>query len=265
MELPILRIREREMVQLVGDVRHPGVQILIAASGHQFEMSRHAGHLETAFRVASSLKSLVVRCPSVGLHFYRTLEPPDDVRLVALALVDGEGAIGLVQPNCRVCIDALLVAELLEVNAVHPDETNSAIRAITVGERLRAAAVLAVDLRSDHVPRRREVPTVTAPLCKEVDHREVMSLNHVFETLVLEAVMRARPVRIELRLAILLDDFFHLTLMLNVPIRTSLIVVCWLVSHAKGSASGIYGPQPEIGGHQTQRLPAALPTLRVDN
>merc|ERR1719149_148212 len=144
------------MVQLVRDIRHPRVQRLITTARHKLQVPRHSGHLKATLGVATPLESLVVLSPAIGLHLDSSLNPPDQVSLVALPLEDRESPIVLVEAQCWVGIDALVTAQLLEVHAIHLEEPHTPHCAIAIGERLRCTTILAMYLLGDLNKLRRE-------------------------------------------------------------------------------------------------------------
>mmetsp|Transcript_71743 Transcript_71743/g.115836 ORF Transcript_71743/g.115836 Transcript_71743/m.115836 type:complete len:265 (-) Transcript_71743:120-914(-) len=188
----IVGVREGQVLDRVRHVYHPGVQVLVAVSDCQLQVTRDSGHLKPAFRVATFLKGLVVASPTVRLHPDRPLNPSHDLDLSALPIVDGKGSVGLIKPEHWVCVDTLLPANALEVYAVHLDHPHLPWLAITVVEQLCGYihSLIAVYGEGHLVPLGGKLLTVAAPARKEVDEREIMRLQHMIEALVVEAVVR---------------------------------------------------------------------------
>mmetsp|Transcript_70285 Transcript_70285/g.206164 ORF Transcript_70285/g.206164 Transcript_70285/m.206164 type:complete len:367 (+) Transcript_70285:328-1428(+) len=255
--LAIVGVREGEVLDEVRHVGHARVQVLVARPSHELEVAGHSGHLDPTLRVAAALAGLVVPHPAVGLHLDRALEPAEDLGLASLVVEEVERAIRLVEPEHRIRVDALRAAEILEVDAVYPDEAHGAVDAVLVLEehgRLRAGTV---HLPRDPVPDGRELLAVAAPAGEEVDEREVVCLEDMLEALVLEAVVRARPVRVELLLPVLLLEPLHLLLVVLRGLVLALRRLVRLYGHAVGAALLVHGPQPEVLGEGVD-LNAAL-------
>mmetsp|Transcript_73628 Transcript_73628/g.157947 ORF Transcript_73628/g.157947 Transcript_73628/m.157947 type:complete len:308 (+) Transcript_73628:453-1376(+) len=250
--LAINGIREGEVLNFVRHIGHPRIQILITAPRHELQMAGNSGHDEAALGIAAPLEGLMMRRPAVGLHLDRPLDPSDDVRLIALAIEEREAPVRLVKADRGVRVDALILADFIEVDTVHPDKAHCAQNAIAIGELLGLALPFAVHLLGDLVPSRGELLAMAAPSSEEIDHGEVVTLDHLVKALVGEAVVRAGPICVQLRCSDLLLEFLHLALVLTFGF---LLVRCDLLGldrHAEGLALLIYGAQPEVLGHRVK-------------
>mmetsp|Transcript_93352 Transcript_93352/g.278727 ORF Transcript_93352/g.278727 Transcript_93352/m.278727 type:complete len:315 (+) Transcript_93352:401-1345(+) len=246
MEPAVLRVREREMLDQVRDVGHPRVQILIAPARSELQMARDSRHPQAASGIAAPLEGLMVGSPAVRLHFHRPLNPADDLHLVAIAVEDVEAPVCLVQADGGVRVNALLVADLLEVNAIHLDKPHSPLLAVPVEELLRRRGVVAVDPLRHLVPEGGEVLAVAAPACEEVDQGEIVGSDHVIEALVGEAVVRAGPVSIQLLLPIFSNQLLHGLLVGRFALILVRRPLLGLDGHTVDPALGVYGPEPEV-------------------
>mmetsp|Transcript_55333 Transcript_55333/g.177431 ORF Transcript_55333/g.177431 Transcript_55333/m.177431 type:complete len:500 (+) Transcript_55333:23-1522(+) len=195
--------REGEVLDDVRGVGHGRRQVLVAAAGEELQVPGRPRHLQVAPRVAASLVLRVVRLPAAVRVVPRALHDAGDPLLDAgdapHALEAREGAVRLVEPDAGEGVDALLAADVLEVDAIHLDNGENG-----PGVAVAVLVLLAHDPLGQVPPHRRELPAVAAPLGEEVDEREVVVLDDVLEALVPEPVVAGGPVCVQVLLAVCL-------------------------------------------------------------
>mmetsp|Transcript_83792 Transcript_83792/g.211334 ORF Transcript_83792/g.211334 Transcript_83792/m.211334 type:complete len:328 (+) Transcript_83792:380-1363(+) len=259
---PVLRVGERQMLHKVRHIGHPRVQILIPATCEQLQMPWDTWDHQPALRVAAALEGLVICRPPVALHLHCPLDPAHDLGLVAPALVEGEAAVRLVEAKRREGIDAFLPAQHFKVHAIHLDQPHAPLHAVPVRELQRALSVVPVDLLRQLGPMRGERHAVAAPTREEVDEGEVVRLYDMLEVAVFEAIMGARPIRVQFRLPILLQPHLLPTLVLAFTSDLLLRGLLRLDRHPEGPPLGVYRAEPEVLGRDAQAL---LARLGIDN
>ena len=257
----ILWIREGQVLDGVTDIGHPRVQRLITTPGHELQVPWHTRHLQPATGIAATLEGLMVLTPARASHLRHPREPENDLRLPTSTVVDCKGAVGPIEPQCRVGIDAFFHTGLLEVHAVQLDQPNRTLDAILVGKLHAWSITFAVDLLGNSIPLWGELLTMTAPSSKKVDESEIMALNDMLEALVLETIVRGRPIRIDLLRAILLPHFLHDFVMI---IFFLLLPLKLLGPHrrSKGFLRSVNRSQPEIFPEHANLF---FPVLSINN
>mmetsp|Transcript_121395 Transcript_121395/g.329666 ORF Transcript_121395/g.329666 Transcript_121395/m.329666 type:complete len:344 (+) Transcript_121395:324-1355(+) len=229
------RVGEGQVLHQMRHVGHPAIQVLVAPARCELQVAGHARNVQLALHVAALFEFLVVLAPRVRLRLHSPFNPSLHFVFLPVAVEDGEGPVSLVQPEGGVRVDAQLVALLPEIHAIHLDQPDRPHDLAAVQE------LHVLDGLGQVVPGRRELLAVAAPASEEVDEGEVVTLDDVIETLVLEAVVRAAPVSVQLRLAVLLAHRLHLFLVLG--LANVLVVVA--------------------GGLRTSRRRAGDPTIDV--
>mmetsp|Transcript_36064 Transcript_36064/g.103671 ORF Transcript_36064/g.103671 Transcript_36064/m.103671 type:complete len:336 (+) Transcript_36064:74-1081(+) len=186
----VARLGESQLLDRVRHVRRRGVEVLVPAARRQLQVARHARHPQEALQVAPGRQLPVMLLHAMALLVHESVNPAHHSFDGAVAVVARKGAVGLVQPERGEGVDPVAPADVLEVHAVHLDGRHLPDLVVDVDE------LLGLHLAGNLVPRRRKLPAVDAPLCEEVDQREVVELYDVLEALVLEAVVGGRPVSI---------------------------------------------------------------------
>ena len=253
----ILCIREGQVLDGVTDVGHPRVQRLIATPGHELQVPRHTRHLQPATGIAATLEGLMVLSPAIASHLRHLLQPANDLRFPTSTVVDCKGPVGLIETQCGVGIDAFFCTGLLEVHAVQLDQPNGTLDAVLVGKLHAWSMTFAVDLLGNLIPLWGELLAMTAPASKEVDESEIMALNDMLEALVLKAIVRRRPIRIDLLHAILLPHFLHDFVMIIFFLLLPLILL-GPYRNSKSFSRSINGSQPEIFSEHVKPFFAVL-------
>mmetsp|Transcript_1564 Transcript_1564/g.3694 ORF Transcript_1564/g.3694 Transcript_1564/m.3694 type:complete len:321 (+) Transcript_1564:507-1469(+) len=180
----------------VGDVRERRVHVDVTMRlCLQAEMARDSGDVESTLDLAALLEhSVVLSNHEVAIpHCVR--QELNNVLDTSLVLKLLERPIPLVEADGRKCLDSFLLTLPLEVHAVHLQELDGRLFAIGVLE----LHLLTYPARS-FIPHRRKLPAVHAPLCEEVDQRELVESHRSLEVLVLEVIAGGGPVRVQLLL-----------------------------------------------------------------
>mmetsp|Transcript_70543 Transcript_70543/g.199133 ORF Transcript_70543/g.199133 Transcript_70543/m.199133 type:complete len:343 (+) Transcript_70543:393-1421(+) len=164
-----------------GDARHLDVAPYPAAFGEDLVVPRTCVHVPLLHLVVGERDQRVNGSLSVEVHVLPLLHPAP------------------VQPDCREGPYFLLLARLLEIDAIDLQHSNVSLNSVGINHVVLAA----VELVLEFPPRGREVPTVRAPVGVEVHEGEIVRVNHRLEVVVLELVARGAPVSIEFRESLL--------------------------------------------------------------
>merc|ERR1719161_425282 len=153
-------------------------------------MTRNPRNLHRALHLVTLVEyCMVLRNYEMGV-LDGIRQEADDVLNTTLVLVSLERPIPLVKPQCRESLDLDLIALLLKVYAIDPQELHLDITvAITI-----LKIHLLIDLVGCFHPSRIKISTMAAPICIKVYKSEVVEPYNTVEIIVLELVARSRPV-----------------------------------------------------------------------